>query len=187
MLFNILKRTEFFKILFLIDVDMAERFRPKTCSKCGARLHRGNYLRSPYGLPKNIPDQWLIRHSFCCSNRRCRKRSLPPSCRFLGRKVHWSAVILVAVALRRNKGYSINKLKEKFNVSRHTIKRWITYFKEAFPDSHRWKKIKGQIGIPISHDDLPGTVIHFFIRHSKNTWFGLINAIKFLSGGFEMV
>jgi hypothetical protein len=186
MLFNILKITEFFKILFLIDVDMAERFMLTDCPKCGARLHRGNYSRKPYGIPENIPDEWLIRHSFCCSNRNCRRRVLPPSCRFLDRKVYWSAIILVAVTLKqgRTQGYGINKLKEKFNVSRHTLKRWITYFKEVFPVSHRWKEIKGRIGIPVSHDDLPGSVIHFFISQTKNIEFGLINAAKFLSGGF---
>jgi hypothetical protein len=188
MLFNTLQIIELFKILFFIDTDLAERFRLKACPHCGAPLHSANYPRSPRGGPENIPDQWLIRHSFCCSNEHCRRRALPPSCRFWDRKVYWGSVILVALTLRqgRHEGYSINKLTKKFGVSRHTLKRWITYFQEVFPISHRWKRIKGQISIFTSHDDLPGIVIHLFIRQSRNTMFGLINSIKFLSGGFEM-
>lgn len=189
MLFNTLQKIELFKILFYIDTDLAERFRQKACPYCSGTLHSANYDRKPRGGPGNIPDQWLVRHSFCCSRESCRRRALPPSCRFWDRKVYWGAVILVALTLKqgRYEGYSINKLSKIFGVARYTIKRWITCFKEDFPSSDRWKRIKGQINIYISHNDLPGTLIHFFIQELKNTEFGLINSIKFLSGVFEML
>ncbi len=189
MILDTLQKIKLYQILFFIDSDLAERLRSKACPFCGAPLHVSNYLRKPRGGPENIPEEFLIRHSFCCSEERCRKRALPASCRFWNRKVYWSVVILVIMTLRqgRTTGYSANKLKKEFGVSRLTLKRWMLYFKQVFPISDRWKRIKGRIGINIQHDKLPGAVILFFINQSESVDVALLNSIRFLSGGFEMV
>ncbi len=189
MILDTLQKIKLYQILFLIDVDLAERLRLKACPFCGAPLHVSNYLRKPRGGPDDLPEEFLIRHSFCCSEEGCRKRALPVSCRFWNRKVYWSAVILVIMTLHQGRitGYGANMLKKEFGVSRLTLKRWILYFKQVFPVSNRWKRIKGRIGVNISYDKLPGDVVLFFIQQLASDHIGLLNSIQFLSGGFEMI
>lgn len=96
---------------------------------------------------------------------------------------------MVVMTLRqgRTEGYSANKLRKIFGVSRLTLKRWIGYFKEVFPVSNQWRRIKGKIGINVQPDKLPGAIVLFFMKQSLSDESGLINSIRFLSGGFEMV
>ncbi|MCG8701764.1 MAG: hypothetical protein MI922_27170 [Bacteroidales bacterium] len=183
-----MRKIKLYELLFSIDCDLADLHRSKTCPYCGAPLHASNYWRKPRGGPDDLPQELLLRHSFCCSNETCRKRSLPVSCRFWHRKVYWGVVLLMIVTLRqeRTEGYSFGKLKRLFNVSTHTIKRWISYFKQVFPLSRVWQRIKGRIGIQLSTGQLPGTLVLFFIKQSPSIDIGLIRSIKLLSGGLEM-
>jgi hypothetical protein len=188
MILDTLQKIKLYQILFFIDADLAERLRLKACPICGAPLHVSNYPRKPRGGPDNIPDAYLIRHSLCCSEEGCRKRALPVSCRFWNRKVYWGIVILVAMTLQqgRTKGYSVGKLQRMLGISRHTLKRWMIYFRQVFPFSKDWQRIKGRIGFNISHSELPGAVVLFYIKQSESLETGVIQALKFLCGGFEM-
>ncbi len=44
-------------------------------------------------------EAFKLRHSLCCGRRGCRRRALPPSLRFLGRRVYLEAVVLIATAI----------------------------------------------------------------------------------------
>ena len=79
--------SRFWQFLFSVDLDMADTTRSKGCS-CGGRLHRADYPRKPRGGPDDLPEEYRQRLSFCCDRDGCRKRSTPPSVRFLGRKVY---------------------------------------------------------------------------------------------------
>jgi len=189
MILDTLQKIKLYQLLFFIDCGLAESLRAKGCPICGAPLHVSNYLRKPRGGPDGIPEEFKIRHSFCCYREECRKRALPISCRFWHRKVYWSVVILIVTTLRqgRIKGYSAGKLQRMFKISHHTLKRWMLYFEQIFPLSRIWQRIKGRIGLNISQSDLPGAVILFFIEQSESVEVGVIQSIKFLSGAFEMV
>ena len=134
MLIESLQRITLYELLFQIDQELAEQKRTHNCPFCGSALHVSNYLRKPRGGPDNIPEKLLCRHSFCCSSESCRKRVLPISCRFWERKVYWGVVILVVMTLKQGRanGYGAGKLTRLFDISRHTLKRWIAYFKQAF-------------------------------------------------------
>ncbi len=168
---------------------MVETQRLQACPICGSPLHYSNYPRKPRGGPENLPDEFLKRHSLCCSKEGCRKRMLPVSCRFWNAKVYWGIAILVIMTLhqRRTEGYGANKLIRLFGISRQTLKRWLTYFSEIFPLSSMWLRIKGHVGIETSNNNLPGVIVLFFIDQSGSVGRGLINSLHFFSGGFEMV
>jgi len=88
---------EFFAHLTKIDEQLARWVASQGCPKCGGPLHRGDYQRKPRGgLVAVAGEAFRQRYSLCCARVGCRKRALPPSVRFLGRKVYLEAVILVA-------------------------------------------------------------------------------------------
>lgn len=67
----------------------------KGCPHCGGVLDVSNYSRKPRGV-ENLSDNESLRLSFCCRRDGCRKRVMPPSLRFLGRKVYCSVVIMLS-------------------------------------------------------------------------------------------
>ena len=78
--------------LLSIDKDLADLARQQRCS-CGGRLHCANFPRAPRGGPDHLPEEHRRRYGFCCDRDGCRKR-MPPSVRFLGRKVYLGAVVI---------------------------------------------------------------------------------------------
>lgn len=185
MILNTINNVKLYQLLFLIDADLAERKRSNSCPFCGAPLHTSNYFRNPRGGPDDIPEAFSIRHSLCCSAENCRKRVLPPSLRFWDRKVYWSVVILVTVVLRqqRTEGYSAGRIMRLVGVSRHTLKRWILYFKDVFPQTGRWKRIRGRIGVEIDMGQIPSAIILFCVEQSASAEAGLIKSLQLFSGG----
>lgn len=185
MLPELLQRTNLFSLLYRIDCDLAAQAQKQNCVCCHTRVYVANYQRKPRGGPDNIPDEFMVRHSFCCSREGCRKRHLPPSCRFLGRKVYWGAAIIVVMALRQNRpeSASVNKLQKMFDISRKTICRWIRYFQEVFPSSPRWKRIRGRITSQVNNNQLPGGLFWYFVEHSESREAGLVGCLYFLSTG----
>ena len=182
MILDTIQKVKFYQILFQIDLDLAEQQRARNCPFCGSTLHASNYPRKPRGGPDNLPDNLLIRHSLCCSGEACRKRVLPVSCRFWDRKVYWSVVILLTVILqqKRTEGYSAARLMQLFDVSRHTLKRWIHYFNEIFPASDRWKRIRGLIRVELDTSGIPSIPVLFFIERFGFAE-GLIRSLQLFS------
>jgi hypothetical protein len=82
------------------DRQIAEAVAATGCRHCGGPLHQGNYKRKPRGgNVAEVGEAFRLRHSLCCGREGCRKRALPPSLRFLGRRVYLEAVVLLASAL----------------------------------------------------------------------------------------
>jgi len=88
---------KFFHRLEEIDRALALAVRAGGCTHCGGPLHFSNYLRKPRGgcFGASAESQ-ALRCSLCCGQDGCRKRSLPPSLRFLGPGVYMGAVLLLA-------------------------------------------------------------------------------------------
>ena len=185
MLPELLQKSNLFHLLYRIDLDLAKAHRKAGCRYCGGVLHQANYERKPRGEPDSIPAQYLLRLSFCCARRDCRRRSLAPSCRFWGRRVYWSCVILVVMALRQNrpKGASVSKLERMFGISRQSICRWIEYFGEHFPSSARWQRIRGRISSKVADSELPGGLLRYFLDHCESMESGLVGCLRFLATG----
>ena len=82
MLPQLLQKASLFFLLYRIDLDLAEQVQSKGCPFCHCTLHHANYTRKPRGGPVDIPEEYLIRQSLCCSNPECRRRTMPPSSLF---------------------------------------------------------------------------------------------------------
>ena len=80
---------------------------------CGGPLHYANYPRKPRGGPPDLDEVFEIRYSLCCGREGCRRRLLPPSVRFWGRRVYWAPVVLIITALRqgRNPDHTLEQLR----------------------------------------------------------------------------
>lgn len=133
---------------------------------CGGALHRADYERKPRGGPPDLSEAFEKRFSLCCEREGCRRRVLPPSVLFWGRRVYFAPVVLLVTALRqgRNPDATLEKLKGLCGVWRSTIKRWQRYFKELFPGSVNWRRLSGRLMPPVAVDDLPRALLARFYR-----------------------
>lgn len=185
MLAELFQKISLFYFLNGIDEDLSDQSRAARCPHCGGPLHQGNYHRKPRGGPENIPDELKKRYSLCCGRSECRKRVLPPSCRFMGRKVYWSCVILIVMALRQNRpeSYSSGRVRQLFGISRKTLGRWQVFFREVFPVSGEWQRLRGRISSQVKDHELPGGLLNLFFSQADNPEKGLADALVFLASG----
>ncbi len=188
MLSKILKNESLFGALYKIDLAIAKLYRQKKCPHCQGPLYYANYFRKPRGEPDGIPEEYCLQFSLCCGKEGCRRRLIPPTCRFLGRKVYWYAVILTIVSDWQNKiqNMTISKLAGKMGISRNTLKRWLHFFQNIFPVSTQWKKIRGCVSAIVKNDRLPGSLINSYLKQQSNIEKALISCLKFLSQGSEI-
>ena len=147
-----------FKLLFRIDVALAAEVQAAGCPHCAGPLHQARYVRKPRGGPE-LPEEYCIRHGLCCGH--CRRRTLPPSVLFLGRKVYWGATVVGVAALRQRdpRSWSAAKLKAVLGVWWTTVKRWLRWWREDFPSSRAWRSFRGRVGPQLRDDDLPACVL----------------------------
>lgn len=185
MLPELVEKANLFYLLHRIDLDLAEQIRRYGCRYCGSPLHYSNYQRKPRGGPDKLPDAYLTRHSLCCSASSCRRRVLPASCLFMGRRVYWGCVILVVMALRqqRPKGASIYKLQRLFKINYKTICRWIKYYRQVFPSTAQWRLLRGLVDPKLDDRRLPGSLLTYFLEQIGNEQQALVACLKFLSDG----
>jgi len=185
MLIELLQKANLFSLLHRMDVDLARRHRQRGCPYCGGPLHQGNYPRKPRGAPDDLPEDYLLRLSLCCGREECRRRSLPPSVLFMGRRVYWGCVILVVMTLRQNRpdGISANQLKRLLGISRKTLIRWTAYFRDEFPFSGRWQRLRGKISSSVENSNLPGALVRFFLFNSESPEKGIAACLYALATG----
>ena len=138
-----LANKNYFKFLYQTDQDLARKTKEKGCRFCGAKVHVSNYMRKPRGL-ENLPDDYSVRFSFCCAREGCRKRALPESIRFFGRVVYWSVHMVLISAMLNGRTAELEKIMSEFNVDTKTLKRWRQWWKDFFPTTKFWKKLKGE-------------------------------------------
>lgn len=189
MLPELLQKISLFYLLHCIDVDLAKEQQLAGCPYCGGPLHHSSYQRKPRGGPDSIPDEYLVRLSLCCGREDCRRRTLPPSSLFMGRRVYWGCVILVIMTLRQNRpnGTSTGRLTRLFGVSRNTIKRWMAYYRDIFPSSAGWQRLRGRISSLVRDNELPGGLLRYFLDHSESPEKGLVSCLRFLATGAYVI
>ena len=183
MLPELLQKTNLFYTLHCIDKELAEKTRQKNCPYCDDTLHNAKYKRKPKGSLDNIPDEYLNRYSLCCRNKDCRCRTLPPSCLFFGRRVYWGCVILIVLTFRQNNpnSASARKIQEIFDINRETLKRWIDYYRDVFPYTPQWQRLRSRIASSVKNNELPWGLLNHFINHFKSAEEGLIECLKFMA------
>lgn len=144
------------RALAALDHDAALDARERGCP-CSGPLHTAAWKRKPRGL--DLPDALCVRHGLCCG--RCRRRVLPPSVLFAGRRVYLKAVTLLVVAARQRDRarHTMAHLRRLFGVSGTTIARWMKAFLEGLPSNPDWQRLRGRLPATVRDDDVPAALL----------------------------
>jgi len=157
-----LRDASFFELLRRIDIELADETRLAGCP-CGGVLHFARYRRKPRGGPENLSRECCLRESLCCSEDGCRRRSMPPSVRFLGRKVFFGIVVLLVPILRDGlTPRRFRRLANKLPVSRRTVQRWRRWWRESVPSTRFWRRGRAELAPGASEASLPGSLLSAF-------------------------
>jgi len=149
-----------YKALFRIDQEIALEVQSAGCSYCGGVLHRAGYPRKPRGIRSALDASYKTRLSFCCATEGCRRRTTPPSVRFLGRKVYLGIVIILVTATQHGLSDKRRKqLIERLDLYPQTLSRWRKWWREHFPSSRCWQAEQGNYIPPIDTGQLPGALL----------------------------
>ena len=176
---NLLRDSRFFFLLLAFDQDLAEEVRAKACPHCRSTLHYGRYERKPRGVPPGLPQEYDRRESLCCSADGCRKRVLPPSLRFFGRRLYTGPVFVLACAMIH--GITEKRaavLRDLVGVSIRTLARWRDWWRKAFPQSSFWQAMRARFVPPVEESLLPASLLERFRWPTESD--RLLAALKFL-------
>lgn len=143
---------ECFRGLMAWDEELARQVAAARCAHCGGPLHQANYQRKPRGgLIAEAGEAFRLRYSLCCGWEGCRRRSLPPSLRFLGRRVYLEAVVLLATMVVQLVA-ALKDASEQTGVPRRTLRRWQAWWQLVFPTSHTWVEAVARFAPPPPDD-----------------------------------
>jgi hypothetical protein len=151
---------EFFRHLMVWDAELARQVAAARCPHCGGPLHRANYVRKPRGgLLAETGEALRLRHSLCCGREGCRRRSLPPSLRFLGRRVYFEAVVLLASVVVQLEA-TLRAAAARTGVPGRTLRRWGGWWRESFSASRTWAEVRSLFVPPAPEEaDLPRSLM----------------------------
>jgi hypothetical protein len=149
---------EWFAKLSEFDRQIAQAVAAGRCQHCGGPLHQGNYERKPRGGHLGgAGEAFRLRYSLCCGREGCRKRALPPSLRFLGRRVYLEAVVLLASVLALE---TLRLAWEIMGVPARTLRRWHGWWTAAFPSSAVWTELRARfVPPPPAESALPRSLL----------------------------
>ncbi len=165
--------------LLQADYELAQETRRQGCPHCGGELHSARYPRRPRGVADELADDWSFRFSFCCSRDECRRRTTPPSVRFLGPKQFLGALVALLTAMRQGPTpVGARKLRQLFGVSRSTLDRWRRWWEEEVPRSRFWREARAWFPIALDESQLAIELAARF--HVGNRPDGLRNLLRFL-------
>jgi hypothetical protein len=180
--YKLLRDARVYGVLLRIDRALAAEVRSGGCF-CGGRLHSARYPRQAgCGLDlRKLDPEHGCRFSFCCDRDGCRKRSTPPSVRFLGRRVFLGAVVVLLAALAEVVTESrLRRLRRLVgNVSLRTIERWLLWWRETFPKSRVWKESKARFVPAVETNRLPASLLERF--DVPDEYGGLVAVLELLA------
>jgi hypothetical protein len=176
---SVLTDVRLFEMLWRVDQDLAREAQAEGCRRCGGRLDRADYARKPRGVPAELGAEHAKRRSFCCAAEGCRRRSTPPSVRFLGRRVYVGAAIVGITVLRPGaQRAEARALRAWLGVSARTLARWRRWWREVFAASTFWRTARGRLRTPVPADALPGALLRRFAGDLQTQ---LIAGLRFLA------
>ena len=155
-----LSNPRFYQLLFRMDQALAAEVLAGGCRCCGGRLHSARYPRKPRGARCAQDETHCTRLSFCCAVDGCRRRSTPPSVRFLGRKVYFGAMVVLLTALQHGlTDKRRRQLIEQWDIPPQTLARWRRWWREVFPDTGCWREVRSHFLPPVPIGQLPGGLL----------------------------
>lgn len=149
---------EFFERLRAIDAEITAKVASEGCRFCGGRLHRGDYTRKPRGgLVAVAAEAFGRRFSLCCGREGCRRRTTPPSVRFLGRRVYVGAVVIIASVVALALG-AASAARRATGVPARTTRRWLRWWRGPFITTPVFVDIAARM-VAVDRLRLPASVI----------------------------
>jgi hypothetical protein len=142
--------------LAAIDATTARKVQGMGCGRCGGRLDVATYPRKPRGELGEAEEAFCFRESFCC--RDCRKRTTPPSLRFLGRKVYIAVVVVLASVVAATAGAG-KKAPPGPGVPGRTVRRWRTWWTTMFVASALWTEAKARFAGMMDERQMPASLL----------------------------
>jgi hypothetical protein len=163
-----------YQLLEEVDRDLVEQVRHRGCILCEGKLYRSDYERKPRGGP-----QWDMRFSLCCGREGCRRRSTPPSVRFMGRRVYAGLVVVLVGAMTHGlKPERVQRLREALGIDRRTLERWRQWWLGLFVNSSFWRDARARFMPPLDHQTMPLSLcLSFEVEKRKR----LIELLQFLA------
>ncbi len=175
----LLRDAHLYDLLLTFDLDLAAEARAAGCEFCGGSLHSARYPRKPRGGPDDLGPEYATRLSFCCAADGCRRRTTPPSVRFLGRRVYLGAVVVLVTALISGiTAPRAARLREWFGVNVRTLKRWRAWWRDTFVASAFWRGAQSRFMPPVMIDTLPASLLERFAGDERTQ---LLHALVFLT------
>ena len=111
---------------------------------------------------------------------RCRRRTTPPSVRFLGRRVYPGFVLVLLGAMQSGVTDSrIDELRLSLGVARRTLQRWRHWWREIFVQTQFWQLARGRFMPSIVHAALPAGLLERF--QSGDARSQLVQCLLFLN------
>jgi hypothetical protein len=164
--------SRFFQALLAIDKANAEKTQSLGCPFCGGVLDVANYPRKPRGFAET--GEPVMRLSFCCRRQGCRKRTMPESVRFLGRKVY-SGLVVVLAAFE-------SAVQVALGLCRQTLSRWRVYWSEVLRlSSPFWKGRRALFPPGFEAHGSPEALVRFFEERSPAAHEAATTALRFFS------
>lgn len=154
--------SEFFEGLAAIDEAIVAKVAGGACEKCGGRLHRGDYPRKPRGgLVAVAAEAFDRRFSLCCGRAGCRRRSTPPSVRFLGRRVYVGAVVIVASVVALAVA-TAGAARRETGIASRTMRRWRRWWRDGFPATSVFVALAARV-MMFDRRQMPASILERFI------------------------
>lgn len=150
---------EFFEGLVAIDEAIVERAAREPCRYCNGPLYRGDHPRKPRGgsfaMATGAFDR---RFNLCCGRDGCRRRSMPPSVRFLGRRVYLGAVVIMASAIALTT-MAVAAAVRTSGVPARTTRRWLRWWRGPFTTSAAFVELSARFVAAPERRRLPVSVL----------------------------
>ena len=180
----VLADAKFHEQLLIFDRDLAASARAARCWLCGGALHSASYGRKPRGCPGGLCQEYAKRFSFCCAVDGCRKRTTPPSLRFLGRHVYLATVVTLISALMLGTTPSrLARLSVVAGIDRRTLARWRVWWRSTFTDSPFAPVARAAVATPIDIATLPVSLLDRFAGDVREQLIALLRFLGPLTGG----
>ena len=179
----LLADARFHRLLLAMDDNIAADYRAAGCGQCGGVLHAAWFRRKPRGRPAELDDIYDQRFSFCCAQRECRKRTTPPSLRFLGRKVYLATMVTVVSAMQHGARSARRQLSDRLGVSLRTVARWRHWWGHSFAASRFWQVASTAFMPPADAARLPASLLGRFVGGAEERLLALLRWLLPITGG----
>jgi hypothetical protein len=180
----VLADARFHEQLLVFDRDLSAIARATGCGPCGGTLHAAPFGRKPRGGPVGLGEDYAQRFSFCCAVDGCRKRTTPPSLRFLGRKVYLATVVtLISAMLHGTTPARLTRLSIVPGIDRRTLARWRAWWLSIFTDGPFALIAKATFMLPVDIASLPASLLDRFAGGIAEQLISLLRFLGPLTGG----